>query len=62
MTKKAQEDFNAVDLHTQNIKSIAHGWQIVNQLVQSANLTSADLRCVILALGLTTYLDEKAER
>ena len=60
MTKKIQEKFTAVDSHTKYINATAHGWQIINQLVQSASLNDADLRCVEIALGLTKYLDCKA--
>lgn len=62
MTKKAQEGFTAIDSHTKYTTAIAQGWQIINQLVQSANLNTDDLRCVEIALGLTQYLmDHKAE-
>jgi len=59
MTKKAQEDFTAIDSHTKHIKAIAQGWQITNRLVQAAKLNAADLRCVELALGLTKYLTDR---
>jgi len=62
MTKKVQEGFTAIDSHTKYTKDIAQGWQIINQLVQSANLNTTDLRCVDMALGLTKYLtDRKAK-